>query len=103
MQQEWLGEFLGCRIAVVNSMGVGLMTLGSIPLPKFSSHAKLYLDGVCVDTNPALLTSRRTAMLRGRVEQEGHNHVVEAFLFDKGLGVGCRVLVDGQEIPLSKR
>ncbi|MFD9367388.1 hypothetical protein ACFWA6_06710 [Streptomyces sp. NPDC060020] len=103
MQQEWLGEFLGCRISVVNSMAVGLEMLGSIPLPKFRTHAKLYLDGVCVDTNTALLTSRRSPLLRGRVEQDGHNHVVEAFLFDKGLGVGCRVLVDGLEISLSKR
>ena len=87
--KEWEADFKGHRIVATNSWG----RFG------FSTSAKLYIDGECVDTNTdSFALSAKRSLLRGRLVLDGRNHVVEVFAKSGLLRILAKICVDGQMV-----
>ena len=81
--KEWVSEFEGTTIKVVNTW------LGG---------AKLYINGDCRDTNNDLTATKDTAILSARIEQgKPESPLVEIFI-KAILTTKAKIVVNGKQI-----
>jgi hypothetical protein len=84
MRKEWLGEYEGHTIRVVNT---------------WFSGSKLYIDGDCRDTNTQFLnlSFSRPALSASVQGHNGERHLIEVF-FRSLFTVRAKICVNGRQV-----
>lgn len=84
-KKEWVAEFKGHQIRVVNTWLTG---------------AKLYIDGECRDSSQGqqITVDKKSPLLSGRLQDsDGGDHRIEIFLI-AWLTTKAKICVDGKQI-----